>query len=167
MVRATDMFNHWTDRLPHNFSTVIISWSGHPPVESKVIAYSAHGIRVQILKSLPQFAAPRKNISIRVRIVGSNSWLTGMCMSSDKHDKSLTLGIYLYSPSEQNYLRDIMYSSIVESQKSRPLISHDWEEFVDSLCHSKDRQVQKIGFVKRDIIDTHNRIANRLKRFSK
>jgi hypothetical protein len=69
-----------------------------------------------------------------------------MCVYTTKEQNSnLSMGIYFYNPSEQNYLHNILYDSLNEQPRFNSFIPNEWEELVDKLCHSDDPKLKQIG----------------------
>jgi len=132
--------------LPESLNKVVISWGGSEPVESLVINCCSHGMKVTIVSNTTETAIPNKNEILKICIPKIQQSLKGMCVYAKKEpDNTVTLGIYLINPSEQNFFEDFLHGSLKHKQQQCYFIKHEWEELVTKLCNSEDPKLSQIG----------------------
>jgi len=156
-----DAVRYSSKLLPESMSKVTILWDGNPPIEANVMNYCAHGMRVII----PPLHAPNKKAreseTVLVQVSSDETWFTGMCVSATKgQDSSISLGIYFYNPSEQNYLRELLNKSLSENYQPSTFVSYQWEEIVDKLCDSEDSHLKEIGCKAKDILRIRQKLSS-------
>lgn len=135
-----------SDLLLGGPSKVSISWEKNSSIESHVMNYCAHGIRVSIPPVLTPDDLPQKNDTVRVFMPIERLWLTGMCVYAEAEPEgSISIGIYFHKPDEQNYLSTFLRNSLNRPGQKSSFVKHEWEERVAKLCGSEDPKLSKIG----------------------
>jgi hypothetical protein len=140
--------------LPNYLKKVTISWGVDCSVESDVVNCCAHGVRVLIPpQSFSMVDMPEKNNVVKVYIPIDHVWITGMCIYvTDELDCSVSMGIYFYHPSEQNYLNNLLSNTLNVPPQADSFVCHEWEELVDKLCNSEDPTLKEIGYKEMEIL---------------
>ena len=141
-----DFVRYESEFFPGSMSEATITWEGGAPVVSKVVNYSAHGIRVSIAPSLSPVDIPSKKGVVKVHMPIDLMWFTGMCVFADREkDGSVSMGIYFFKPEEQNYLKALIFKSLGAPKPADAFVSYEWEERIARLCNSADPKLKKIG----------------------
>lgn len=156
------MENQWRERnsirycselLPENLSKVTISWGTDSSLESDVVNCCTHGIRVSIPPLGIMSDIPKKNDTVKVLIPIDDIWITGMCVHvANKPEGTVSMGIYFYHPTEQNYLHNLLSIAINVKPQSDSFVCHEWEELVDKLCNLEDPKLKVMGYHELDIL---------------
>jgi hypothetical protein len=150
-----DSVRYDSDLLPETLDKVIISWEGSPPVESNVLNCCSRGMKIIISTTSSLTNFPNKKDILKVHIPKIKMSLTGMCVSVTKEaDNSISMGIYLINPSEQNVFKDYLHESLKHILPQDFFISYEWEELVDKLCLSDDPKLKHIGITEFNNIKT-------------
>jgi hypothetical protein len=156
------MENQWRERssirycselLPESLSKVTISCGADSSFEADVVNCCTHGISVSIppLEIMSDF--PKKNNVVKVRIPVDDTWITGMCVHVAKEPEgTVSMGIYFYYPTEQNYLHNLLGIATDVQPQSDSFVCHEWEELVDKLCNLEDPKLQALGDHELDIL---------------
>ena len=141
-----DAVRYKSDLFPESMAKVTVSWDDFSPVVANVIDYGAHGLKVTIPSLQHPVEPPKKNNTVRVKLLMDEMWFSGMCISATREpDDSVTLSVYFYNPHEQNHLKKLLCNSLTEHHRSGSFISYEWEELVDKLCNADEPHLQKIG----------------------
>ena len=136
-----------SDLLPESMSTVTISWAENSKVESYVVNFCTHGIRVSLPSEQCPAYLPKKNDTVKVHMPIYEQWFTGMCIyATNENDQTVSMGIYFYNPSEHNLLHSLLVRSLNDPPQMSPFVSYEWEELVTRLCDSEDPDFKCIGY---------------------
>ena len=142
-----------SELLPGHLRKVTISWEENPPIETNVVNCCALGMRVLIPPLRFPTEIPKKSETIKVQMPIDQMWFTGMCIyATNEFDGSVSMGIYFYNPSEQNYLNNLLSKLLNEPPQSWSFVCHEWEELVTRLCNSEDSKLKEIGYREMEII---------------
>ena len=142
-----------TKLLPKSLRKVTVTWGADASVESDVVNFSTHGLRVLISPLISPINIPKKNDAIKVKLPIVQVNLTGMCIyATNELDGSVSMGIYCYVPIEQNYLNKLLSKSLNIPFQERSFVCHEWEEIVDKLCNSEDPKLKNIGFHEKEML---------------
>jgi len=146
MERERNSIRHYSELLPKSLSKVTISWGASSSIESDVVNCCSHGIRVLIPALQFPTDIPKQNDTVKILMPIDQIWLTGMCVySTNDLDGSVSVGIYFYNPSEQNFLSNLLCKSLDIPLQTCSFVCHEWEELVAKLCNSEDPKLKEIG----------------------
>jgi hypothetical protein len=96
---------------------------------------------------------PNKNDTVKVLIPVDDTWITGMCVYvANEPEGTVSLGIYFYHPTEQNYLHNLLGIATDVQPQSDSFVCHEWEELVDKLCNMDDPKLKVLGYHELDIL---------------
>jgi hypothetical protein len=142
-----------TKLLPISLRNVTITWGVDASVESDVVNFSTHGLRVLISTLMSPVNIPKKNDTIKVKLPIVQVTLAGMCIyATNELDGSVSMGIYFYVPTEQNYLNKLLSKTLNVPLQECSFVCHEWEEFVDKLSNSIDPKLKNIGFANKEML---------------
>jgi len=131
--------------FPVEMSEVVVSWGGRS-LASKVVNYSAHGMRVSVPPESAPATIPCKKDEVQVRLAVEECCLSAMCVfATPENDGSLSIGLYFYNPDEQNHLQNLLFKRLNARHPVDSFVSYEWEERVGRLCDSEDPCLRKIG----------------------
>ena len=148
--RERNSIRYCSERLPESLSKVTISWGANFSFESDVVNCCTHGIKVLMPPLVIMSDIPKKNDTVKVLIPIDNTWITGMCVHvANEPEGTVSMGIYFYHPTEQNYLHNLL--GVAKSQ-SDSFVCHEWEELVDKLCNLEDPELKVLGYHELDIL---------------
>lgn len=146
MERERNSIRHYSELLPESLSKVTISWGADSSIESDVANCCSHGIRVLTPPLQLSTNIPKKNDTVKVLIPIGQVWISGMCVyTTNELYGSVSMGIYFYHPSEQNYLNNLLSKTLNVPLQAGSFVSHEWEELVARLCDSEDPKLKDIG----------------------
>ena len=139
---------------PKNLRKVTILWGLDHSVKCDVVNFCTHGMKVNIPPPLPQTALPKKNVVVKVKLPIIDHLFTGMCVYvANDTEYAISMGIYFYSPLEQNYINKLLSENLNVPLEECSFICHEWEEFVEKLCNSEDPELRKIGFREKEMLE--------------
>lgn len=132
--------------LPGSLSKATISWEGHASIGSYVVDYSPQGMGLIIPATLNSLDIPKPAGSVKVLMPTGQTWFTGQCIYSRREsDGSVSLGLHFSDPKEQEYLKNLLFTSLNVPGLPHTFVSYEWEELVGRLCDSEDPTLHKIG----------------------
>jgi hypothetical protein len=165
-MKERNSLRYASELLPEDLLRVTISWGVGSSLESEVVNICAHGIRVLIPVSKIMSNLPKKNDAVKLLILRDHIWITGMCIYvTNESGGAVSMGIYFYHPSEQNYLNVLLSSTLDVLPQPDSFVCHEWEEFVGKLCNSEDPHLKEIGYHELDVLKSKGEgmfLANRL-----
>lgn len=141
------------EQLPGSLSKVTISWEGNASIGSYVVNYSPQGMGLIIPALLTPFTVPPEAGTVKVLMPVGKTRLNGQCVyARTEPDGTVSLGLHFSDPKEQEYLKNMLFSSLNVPGTPHSFVSYEWEELVDRLCDSEDPELHKIGRRHRAVI---------------
>ena len=142
-----------SELLPGSLSKATISWEGTAAIGSFVVDYCPQGMSLVIPPLSSPLYIPGEKETVKVLMPINQTWFTGQCVyARNEPDGSVSMGIYFSDPKEQDYLKDLLFTSLNKPRARGSFVSYEWEELVGKLCASEDPDLQKIGNHHRAII---------------
>lgn len=100
---------HSSDQLPDSLSTVLLVLPDGFEIEAELADISSQGMKLSIPPTPVPLAIPRKTETVEVVFRASRLRVTCRCIySSYNPDGSISLGMYVFDPQQQDQLRALL-----------------------------------------------------------
>ncbi|WP_168205839.1 PilZ domain-containing protein [Geobacter sp. FeAm09] len=100
---------HSSDLLPDSLSTVLLVLPDRFEIETQLVDISSQGMKLSIPPTAVPLAIPRKAETVEVVFRASGLRVTCRCIySSYNPDGSISMGMYVFDPGQQDRLRTLL-----------------------------------------------------------
>ncbi len=147
--------------LPTEMSIAVLMLPDKTAIKSTVENLSTIGINVKVDVEDDGQTIVQINDTVTVMLAEEQIKLSAICVKSYRPNPTvLEMSLYFFNPHEQNDFYNCLCSMELpqrdEPEFHNPFISHQWDEVIDSLLHSENPELRKLG--------TREKESNRLRR---
>ena len=148
--------------LPTEMSIAMLMLPDNTAIKSTVENLSSLGVNVKVDVQDDGQALVQRNDTVTVLLAEEQIKLSALCVNSYRPNPTvLEISLYFFNPHEQNcfynHLCNMELPQRDEPEFHNQLVSHQWDEVIDTLLHSENPELRKLG--------TREKEGNRLRRW--